>query len=161
MSSTCTSVAVPPGGPNPPRLWTRFDNNCSFDTSTDPTIFDKLNERRKAEVFLYKKNANPITKKQQYSNFSKGRNYTGKQSWATQTEIYTNPNVQNLPQIGYTLICSSKNNIPCAMSYDNDTPGPSIPICMRPNVPLYNYKTRRIYKAGGNKWPYNSGNPNK
>lgn len=158
--SECISVNVPLGGPIPPRLWSRALPKCPQNNNPhDPLLYEKLNERRKAEIFQYRGNANPISKKQQYANFSRGRNYTGKQTWATQNDIYTNPNTSNLIQNGNTLLCSASSGSKCAMSYENDTPGPAIQICMNPKVPLYNYKLTRTYRAGGGKWPFIGGKP--
>ena len=106
-----------------------------------------------------------MSKKQQYANIASGRNNTGKQSWATQSATITDPNVQKdkLKRSGIdggVLIpvkpCAEKN---CAMSYENDTPGPARSICLNPSVPLYNFKVKRTYRASGGKWPYIGGKP--
>ena len=151
--------------PDPPRLWSREQYGCPPNTDQDPLFYEKLSERRKAEIFKYKNNANNMSKKQIYANFARGRNYTGKQSWATQTSTYTDPNVQKNILMrsgidGGVLIpikpCAKKN---CAMSYENDTPGPARSICLNPAVPLYNFNVKRTYRAGGGKWPYIGGKP--
>ena len=159
--------------PDPPRLWSREQYGCPPNTDQDPLFYEKLSERRKAEIFKYKNNANNMSKKQIYANFARGRNYTGKQSWATQSATITDPNTNNLPRVGATPIpltdpvilnggtlqCKSGNQTQCAMSYENDTPGPARSICLNPAVPLYNFKVKRTYRAGGGKWPYIGGKP--
>jgi len=159
--------------PDPPRLWSREQYGCPPNATDDPLFYEKLSERRKAEIFKYKNNANNMSKKQQYANISRGRNYTGKQSWATQSATITDPNTNNLPRVGATPIpltdpvilnggtlqCKSGNQTQCAMSYENDTPGPARSICLNPAVPLYNFNVKRTYRAGGGKWPYIGGKP--
>ena len=151
--------------PDPPRLWSREQYGCPPNTNDDPLFYEKLSERRKAEIFKYKNNANNMSKKQQYANIASGRNNTGKQSWATQSATYTDPNVQKdkLKRSGIdggVLIpvkpCAEKN---CAMSYENDTPGPARSICLNPAIQLYNFKVNRTYRASGGKWPYIGGKP--
>jgi hypothetical protein len=122
-----------------------------------PTQFDM---RRKAEIFLYKKNANDQTKKQKYALLAKGINIYKKISWATQSEYYTNPNVNGLPQVGYTLTCGDVNILQnCSPSTNNDVPGPIINICNNREIPLTNYVTRRIYTSNGTKWPQTAWKP--
>ena len=143
--------------PNPPSVWTRDSGdflNCQDITST------QLDMRRKAEIFLYKKNANDQTKKEKYALLAKGINFYKKRSWATQSEYYTNPNVNNLPQVGYTLVCGDVNNqYNCSPTTNNDVPGPIINICYEPNIPLTNYVVRREYTNNGTKWPQTAWQP--
>lgn len=173
-------------GPNPPNLWTRSYTDCvncqnnycpSVIPSTEypppvcncPTndlyiTSEQLDMRRKAEIFKYKKNATDQTKKQKYSLLAKGINVYKKISWATQSEYYTNPNVNNLPQVGYTLTCRENNinnqNITnCSPTTNNDVPGPIRTICYDQTIPLTNYVTRRIYTFNGTKWPQTAWTP--
>lgn len=170
-------------GPNPPNLWSRAtadcvncqNNYCSTltqpATTYPPPVCDcapdayyitpaQFDMRRKAEIFLYKKNANDQTKKQKYALLAKGINIYKKISWATQSEYYTNPNVNGLPQVGYTLTCGDVNILKnCSPSTNNGVPGPIINICYNQEIPLTNYVTRRIYTFNGTKWPQTTWKP--
>jgi hypothetical protein len=139
--STCQTY------PNPPRLWSRFSYNCP-----NYNNYNKLNERRKAEIFKYKNNSANLSKKQQFSRVNRG--YTEKKNtFATQNSSSTNPNLLNLPLNNTVLQCKQSKNY-CGLTSQNDVPGKVRTLCLDPKVPLYNYKVRRTYKAGNNKWPY-------
>jgi hypothetical protein len=136
-------------GPEPPRLWSRVPNN-SCSTGFTP---QQLDERRKAEIFKYKKNSSNFSKKMSYSRLARGIKER-KTTFATQSVTYTNPNTQNLPlTLPYgPLICNnSRKNF--AFSWQNDVPGSSTKIALNTNVPLVSYQTSRTYLAGGTKWP--------
>ena len=141
--------------PNPPRLWSRFNYVCPCSPGGQPscsTNYEKLDERRKAEILKYKANSSNITKKQQYANAASNRWLTGrKRSWATQTVSYTNPNTSTLERVGDVLVCNN-NNVSCSLTSDANVPGKVRPLCYNPLVPLYNYKVTRTYKSGGTKW---------
>jgi hypothetical protein len=139
--------------PNPPRLWSRFDYVCYCSPGPScSTDYDKLNERRKAEILKYKANSSCITKNQQYANAASNRWLTGrKRSWATQTVSYTNPNTSTLERVGDVLVCNN-NNVSCSLTSDCGVPGKIRKLCYNPSVPLYNYKVIRTYKSGGTKW---------
>jgi surface protein len=135
-------------GPNPTRLWNRLIPDC-------PTGFtpQQLDERRKAEIFKYKKNSSNFSKKMNYSRLARGIRQRGN-TFATQSASYTNPNTLNLPLTlpNGPLICpNSKKNF--AFSWQNDVPGPSTKIALNSNVPLTRYMMPRTFQAGGTKWP--------
>lgn len=135
-------------GPNPTRLWNRLIPDC-------PTGFtpQQLDERRKAEIFKYKKNSSNFSKKMNYSRLARGIRQRGN-TFATQSASYTNPNTLNLPLTlpNGPLICpNSKKNF--AFSWQNDVPGPSTKIELNTNVPLTRYQMPRTFQAGGTKWP--------
>ena len=67
----------------------------SRETGTCLTV---TREQYKAEILKCKQNSAQLTRAQQYSMLSRNA-LTRKKSWATQTETYTNPNVNNLPEI--------------------------------------------------------------
>jgi hypothetical protein len=169
-------------GPDPPRLWTRSTTDCvncqnnycseiGIPTDYPPPVCncdpnaiyitpEQFDMRRKAEIFLYKKNANDQTKKEKYALLAKGINIYKKISWATQSQYYTNPNVNGLPQVGYTLTCGNVNNLQnCSPTTNNDVPGPIMNICYDQTIPLTNYVTRRIYTFNGTKWPQTAWKP--
>ena len=141
--------------PNPTRLWSRFNYVCPCSPGEQPscsTDYEKLDERRKAEILKYKANSSNITKKQQYANAASNRWLTGrKRSWATQTVSYTNPNTSTLERVGDVLVCNN-NNVSCSLTSDSNVPGKIQRLCNDPSVPLYNYKVTRTYKSGGTKW---------
>jgi hypothetical protein len=140
--------------PNPPRMWSRFDYvcPCSPGQPSCSTDYDKLNERRKAEILKYKANSSCITKNQQYANAASNRwLIERKRNWATQTVSYTNPNTSSLQRVGDVLVCNN-NNVSCSLTSDSNVPGKIRTLCYNPSVPLYNYKVTRTYKSGGTKW---------
>uniref|UniRef100_A0A6C0IIB9 Uncharacterized protein n=1 Tax=viral metagenome TaxID=1070528 RepID=A0A6C0IIB9_9ZZZZ len=175
-------------GPNPPSLWTRSYTDCvncqnnycdasvpsPNPTGYPPAVCDctnttyitskQLDMRRKAEIFKYKINASDQTKKQRYALIAKGINQYRKKCWATQSEGYTNPNVNGLVQAGNTLICgtdtqAAQNIAYCSPTTNNDVPGPITTICYDKSIPLTNYVVRRIYTFNGTKWPQTAWQP--
>lgn len=139
------------GGPEPPRLWSRFQINCSpYKNFTQ----EQLDMRRKAEILQYKNNSARLSKKMQWAKLSRGTNTYKKQTWATKSDVYTDPNVRNLPRVNDTLICP-RNPVPCASNSASDVPGTST-LCFDKTVPLINYIVPRQYKAGSSKWPQSS-----
>jgi len=105
-----------------------------------------LDERRKCEILKYKKNSSQITKKERYAAAARGT-LLPKRGFAIQTDTITNPNVANLPVRGNFFVCpsSTKN---CSLTTECDVPGPAIPLCYNPEIPLYNYVRTYEYKAG-------------
>ena len=175
-TSACGGVGYVP---NPPRLWSRANGNncpncasnygyqnCSLNPNTVRVYSTReLDERRKAEILKYKNNSSNMSKAQQYSMASRNA-LTRKKSWATQTQTYTNPNVDNLPEIKIpinnvfqtvSLRCNNANN-KCGRTSDCDVPGPVIPLCIDESVPLYNYKPQTTYSSGSN-FNFESFNP--
>jgi len=160
-TSACGGVGYVPV---PPRLWSRAGGNncpncasnngyaaCIGDNGLSYSTYD-LDQRRKAEILKYKGNSAQLSRAQQYSMASRNA-LTRKKSWATQTQTYTNPNVDNLPEIQsdgvtVTLQCNGPV-INCSLTSDSDVPGPVIPLCMDKSVPLYNYKLQVTPASGG------------
>jgi hypothetical protein len=88
------------GGPFPTRTWFRAGGApCSGTAATRALA-------KKTEVLQYKGNSAQLTQKQKWAQIAKGKSHNKKQSWASQTQTVTNPNVNNLPQVRNTLICS-------------------------------------------------------
>jgi hypothetical protein len=161
--------------PDPPRVWTRYNGNdcpnCASNygyeacaNAAPPYSTYELDQRRKAEILKYKTNGAQMSKAQQYSMASRNA-LTRKKSWATQTQTYTNPNVDNLPETQIpidgvlrtvSLQCSNQPAIRCSLTSGSDVPGPVIQLCFNPQIPLYNYKMQVTYPSGGTKWPMNS-----
>jgi hypothetical protein len=138
-------------------VWSRGTGNCvdlSGATLPDgnPMTYDDLSEKRKAVIFQYKNNNAGFSKKQNFSRLARGIGKQRGNTFATQSQTYTNPNTLNLTQVGSTLQCSSGRRN-WALTNQNDTPGPVRRITNYPTVPLTNYNVRRTYLAGGTKWP--------
>lgn len=98
--------------PIPPRAWSRVDNKCTYDNSTnvnidnsdtiyDPAIFYRAALINKGNVLQYKKNSTQLTKKQRYAQIAKGLWTNRTKTWATQSATYTNPNTTSLKRVGY------------------------------------------------------------
>jgi len=99
--------------PVPPREWNRYENRCvGFSLNQY-----KLPAYIKGNILQYKKNSSNFTKNQTYASIVKGNWVNGKKVWATQTEKYTNPNINLLKlenQGNYLIpneIINNKNNI--------------------------------------------------
>jgi len=154
QTAACTEQ---PGGPQPPRLWSRASLNCMTLTSEQRY---QLEMRRKAEILKYKGNSAQLTKKQQWSQAVNGAGPLGKKVWATQNVLGSNPNVDNLPiGTGYTLLCKGTPLVQCAPSSASDVPGKITTLCYDPSVPLVNYIVQRNYSSGGTKFPMHSWQP--
>ena len=145
QTAACTEQ---PGGPQPPRLWSRATLSCA--SSVPSSVLDM---RRKAEILKYKGNSANLTKQQKWSQMAKGNGPLGKKVWANQNDLGSNPNVLNLPQVGNTLLCNGPPLVQCSPSTACDVPGPEVTLCYNPNVMLTNYIVRRTYLAGGTKFP--------
>jgi len=160
QNPACNSI-----NPIPPSLWERSTIdciNCQNPNCSATSIYispQDLDMRRKAEIFKYKQNSSNETKKQKYALAAKGINIYKKQRWATQSQTYTDPNIEKLPQVGNTLQCLNNNIIKSSPTTNNDVPGPIIQISYDKNIPLTNYITRRIYTFNGTKWPQTSWKP--
>ena len=131
--------------------WTRAHTDCVDLTGTTMTR-DDLSEKRKATIFQYKNNSAGFSKKQNYSRLARGIGRQRGQSFATQSDTYTNSNTKTLPLNNTVLECTG-SSINWALTNQNDTPGPVRRITNNPSVPLTNYIVRRTYLAGNNKWP--------
>lgn len=125
------------------RLWSRF-KPAEYDRAILTPA--QLDERRKCEILKYKKNSSQMTKKEQYAAAARGT-LLPKRGFAMQTDTITNPNVANLPMVGNVFVCPSPTQ-KCSLTTDCDVPGPAIPLCYNPEVPLYNYIRTYEYKAG-------------
>ena len=115
--------------PQPPRVWSRVQNNCSLtntndDTNINTTVtipytnivipFQELGAKiamiNKGNVLQYKKNSSNLTKNQRYSLIAKGKWTNRTTTWASQsTRGYTNPNTQSLLRVGSTNVTLTGN----------------------------------------------------
>jgi len=103
--------------PQPPRAWSRVQNSCSLNTTTDNSglVIDPYTQQlvtsvvlaervamlNKGNVLQYKANSSNLTKSQVYSKIAKGQWVNRNTTWATQsTRGYTNPNTTSLKRSG-------------------------------------------------------------
>jgi hypothetical protein len=138
-------------GPQPPNLWSRTTSNCNNLVGTGLTYKD-LDMRRKAEIFKYKNNNSNMSKKQLFAQKIKGYGPNANRVWANQNVYGSQPNVDNLPQVGNTLLCKGKV-VNCSPTSSNGVPGPIMQICYNKDVPLVNYVIQQIYTDNGTKFP--------
>ena len=139
-------------------LWTRATSDCiDLNGATlpdgEPMTRDDLSEKRKATIFQYKQNGAGFSKKQNFSRLARGLGRQRGQSFATQSDTYTNANTHGLPIVNNRVLSCFNVSKNWALTNQNDTPGPVRRITNYPTVPLTNYKVRRTYLAGGGKWP--------
>ena len=103
--------------PEPPRVWSRVQNNCSVDTDDNPEGFVKIpysgeivpasqigyyiSMLNKGNILQYKANSSNLTKAQRYSKIAKGQWVNRNTTWGTQNDrYYTNPNTSSLKRVG-------------------------------------------------------------
>ena len=102
---------------------------------------DQLQMRRKAEVLQHKKNSANLTKKQRWSQISRGFSQK-KQAWASQSDIYTNPNIQNLQEVpgAFILRCPATNPNEQVIHYPpgaSDVPGKGPSLYLDKRIPAW------------------------
>jgi len=97
--------------PIPPREWNRFTRRCDVipleKYPLDPATANLaqaavMDVYKKGLVLQYKKNSALLTKNQTYSQIAKGQWTNRTTTWATQTDAYTNPNINCLLRTNYT-----------------------------------------------------------
>jgi hypothetical protein len=105
--------------PQPPRDWSRVQNNCSISIDVTNTtngfirmpltgelvppalLAEKMAMLNKGNVLQYKANSSNLTSAQRYSKIAKGQWTNRNTTWATQsTRGYTNPNNSSLKRAG-------------------------------------------------------------
>ena len=106
--------------PTPSHIWSRVQNNCSTNSQTtdSTTVYVPLTKKTipllqynyenkinmKGNILQYKVNSSHLTKKQQYAQIIRGKWTNRTKTWATQTETYTNPNINSLKRINNSNI---------------------------------------------------------
>ena len=103
--------------PEPPRAWSRVQNNCSLIIDANnsglvklpysnkiipvSSLGQELAMLNKGNVLQYKANSSNLTKAQRYSKIAQGQWVNRNTTWATQsTRGYTNPNTTSLKRSG-------------------------------------------------------------
>jgi hypothetical protein len=112
------SCLGPDYDPNPPKEWYRVQSQCTYNdpnfnlgvnTAYIPALKKnvplqdlayELSVINKGNVLQYKANSANITKSQKYSLIAKGA-WNRKKAWATQTQSYSNPNVNSFQRVNY------------------------------------------------------------
>lgn len=135
----------------PPPPWARYTPECP-DPNMTPEEREKLQMRRKAETLKHVNNQHQFsaTKTQQYAFVAKGYNQR-RQTYATQTDSYTNPNTKNYPVLNGRSMTLPTDCPPKVLTFPStcsDVPGPIVPLTYDPSVPLLNYKPVRTYVNG-------------
>jgi hypothetical protein len=121
--------------PIPPRVWSRVQNQCTYTVDSSynliyvPLVNETLQPTQaifldkqlyKGNLLQYKANSSRITKKQKYSQISKGLWCNRTKVYATQSQTYTNPNTTSLKRVNYVDI-PYPNQIP---GFPNNISGP-------------------------------------
>jgi hypothetical protein len=148
------SCLAPGYNPNPSKVWSRVQGNCSLFIPTNPITSTEINALqmiRKANVLQYKSNSSNLTKQQQYSLIAQGKYINRTKSWATQTDTYTNPNTTNLKQVDNSLICVGVNQI-CVPTSSSNVPGPIINLCYNNRFVTYYPREKTIMNTSTNNW---------
>jgi hypothetical protein len=134
--------------PNPPRAWSRLQNQYTYinPNTNNPDYYKELyipvinktlsssqalyldKQFYKGNILQYKNNSANLTKKQKYSNLVKGLGPSRTKNFATQTDIYTNPNTNELLRVNYETynfpnnIVSKPNNPAGPFAFDLNSP---------------------------------------
>jgi hypothetical protein len=130
--------------PIPPRVWSRVQNPCtyivpesSYQEAFIPLTGQTVSQAQanyedkllyKGNVLQYKGNSSRLTKQQKYTQLAKGFGPNRKKVFATQSQIYTNPNTSNLLRVNYITIpfpneiVGSPNNISGPYQYGIPNP---------------------------------------
>ena len=101
------SCLGPDYNPVPPREWARYENLCAYYGTNIVGLNGltyNLSQLKKGNVLQYKKNSSNLTKNQIYSKIATGMWTNRTTTWASQSDIYTNPNTTSLKRVGYINI---------------------------------------------------------
>ena len=108
--------------PDPPRQWSRFENQCAYvlptDANTNSLVYVPLLKKsvtiaeaayliqvyKKGNVLQYKGNSSNLTIQQRYAQIARGMWTNRTTTWATQSDTYSNPNTQSLKRVNYEVI---------------------------------------------------------
>jgi len=130
--------------PEPPRVWSRVQNPCTFLNPSDDYQFGtsvftgkplpyaianyQLQLIAKGNVLQHKANSSRLTKKQKYTQLAKCLGPNRTKVFATQTDTYSNPNTTGLLRLGAATIpfpnqiVGQPNNISGPYQYDVANP---------------------------------------
>lgn len=113
--------------PNPPRVWSRVQNQCTTDNSSNPNpivffpltgqnlpverIGEEIRMIEKGNVLQYKKNSSNLTKQQRYSKVVTGKWANRNSTLATQGLQFTDPNTRKLKRVNYRTIFADDGTV--------------------------------------------------
>jgi hypothetical protein len=110
------SCLGPKYDPVPPRVWSRVQGQCTYPlplSNSNPNtayipilkknipfgdVQYELQMIQKGNILQYKKNDGNMSKQQRYAQMARGA-WTRKKAWATQSQTYTNPNIDSLERV--------------------------------------------------------------
>jgi hypothetical protein len=134
--------------PIPPRVWSRVQNQCTYTDASGNSdinytkIYIPLTNQTvsqaqanyedkmiyKGNILQYKGNSSRLTKSQKYNQLAKGFGPNRTRVFATQSQIYTNPNITGLQRVNYSTlpfpntIVGAPNNISGPYQYNVQNP---------------------------------------
>ena len=88
--------------PNPTRDWSRVQPVCYSSVSNSNLTKQML---EKGNVLQYKKNSSNLTKNQKYSLIARGKWINRTKTYASQTDVCSNPNTNSLRRVGAVNMC--------------------------------------------------------
>lgn len=108
------SCLGPGYNPVPSRQWFRVENRCPTNDSANGSVYVPFLKKNilagelayemqmlaKGNVLQYKINSSNLTSNQRYSKIAQGKWVNRTTTWASQSEVYTNPNTSSLRRIG-------------------------------------------------------------
>jgi len=107
--------------PSPPRVWSRVQSSCIVNDDSTQML-------AKGNILQYKNNSANLTKQQRYSQLARCIGPNRRKSYATQTEIYTNPNTSSFKRVNSVeipfpnAIVGQPNNVSGPFQYDVTNP---------------------------------------
>ena len=112
--------------PIPSNNWSRVrEEQCDINNNNNNN--NELDSKyiKKGNILQYKKNSTNLTKLQKYSQLAKGYKQSRTNAYASQSQTYTNPNIQNLNNVNGMLVPNNTNclNIKCYPSSASNVPG--------------------------------------
>jgi hypothetical protein len=158
------SCLGPNYNPIPTREWDRFENVCihnnnnsSYTNNNNNSIIWNgksfpLSDLKKGNVLEYKKNSANITKQQRYAQIAKGKWINRTNTWASQTETYTNPNVGSLKRICYSKIITNNRQLENASRCLNSNQPTDLPLsCNKYMKPTFkSLPVNKLYNNNNN-----------
>jgi hypothetical protein len=130
--------------PQPPRVWSRVQGQCTYinpdsnyenlyvpltnQTITQNEANNIIQMFYKGNILQYKGNSANFSKSQKYSQLATGTGPSRKKVFATQSQIYTNPNTTGLLRVNYETfsfpneIVGAPNNISSNIVYNIPNP---------------------------------------
>ena len=93
--------------PVPTRAWARVQLDCSYTPAINTGLSKQMLE--KGNVLQYKKNSANLTKSQKYALIARGKWTNRTKTYASQSDICSNPNTNSLAREGGTSVCIDRS----------------------------------------------------